>query len=419
MSLFDEASLIVTPNAFKASKLYSIKPTSGAGDLDVVRATTATDVNSLGLIETVSANVPRLDYSNSTCPSILVEPQRTNLVLRSEEFDNAIWSKSNATIIANSTISPSGVQNADSFIGNGNLNAKYIIQNASIISGTTYSVSVYAKKNTNNFIQLFAGAAAFGINAWANFDLNNGTVGSVGSSASATIESVGNGWYRCIVRATATVTAVNFAHVISLITSATSPANEVNSLSTSVFLWGAQIEVGSNATSYIPTVASSTVTRNADVISKTGISSLIGQTEGTLLLNLNLKAYSSVTSLFTLSDGTSSNRLRSRRTGVNSIELERNLTGQPNKGLTFTSSPSSGLVKVCFTWASTTNGLAIYVNGTKLALNEAIPTFTNQLTQFNLGSLQDGSSSLNDSINLATIWKTKLTDAECIQLTTI
>jgi len=84
MSLLTQASLVLTPNAVKASKLYSIIPSNGNGDMDVVRATTATRVNSLGLIESVASNVPRLNYDGS-CPSILVEPQETNLLL------NSVW----------------------------------------------------------------------------------------------------------------------------------------------------------------------------------------------------------------------------------------------------------------------------------------------------------------------------------------
>ena len=84
MSFFDDASLVLTPNGYKASKLYSIKPTSGLGDMTVVRATTATRVNSAGVIESVAINVPRLDYPPlGGCPSILVEPLRTNLVFPS------------------------------------------------------------------------------------------------------------------------------------------------------------------------------------------------------------------------------------------------------------------------------------------------------------------------------------------------
>ena len=78
MGLLQQASLVITPNAVKTSKLYAIKPEDGTGDLTVTRATPATRVNSSGLIETVGANVARLDYSNGSLPSILVEPQLTN-----------------------------------------------------------------------------------------------------------------------------------------------------------------------------------------------------------------------------------------------------------------------------------------------------------------------------------------------------
>ena len=81
---YNDASIVITPNGTKAGKLYAVKPTDGSGDLTVTRATSATRVNASGVIETVGANVPRLDYSNGTCPSILVEPQRTNVLLNSE-----------------------------------------------------------------------------------------------------------------------------------------------------------------------------------------------------------------------------------------------------------------------------------------------------------------------------------------------
>jgi hypothetical protein len=98
-----------------------------------------------------------------------------------------------------------------------------------------------------------------------------------GASATATITDFGNGWYRCTMTATATATASGSGFSLRLITSATSARAESNSLATSVHLWGAQLEAGAYPTSYIPTTTA-TVTRNADVISKTGISSLIGQT---------------------------------------------------------------------------------------------------------------------------------------------
>lgn len=84
MSLFEDSSLIVTPNGRKAGKIYALKPFNGSGDLTVVRATSKTEVNASGVIVDVPINVPSFDYTNASCPSILVEPQRTNLVFPSD-----------------------------------------------------------------------------------------------------------------------------------------------------------------------------------------------------------------------------------------------------------------------------------------------------------------------------------------------
>jgi hypothetical protein len=79
MSVFyDLASLVLVPSGYKAEKVYAQKPLTADGQLTFSRASTATRVNASGLVETVSSNVPRLDYTNSTCPKLLLEPQRTN-----------------------------------------------------------------------------------------------------------------------------------------------------------------------------------------------------------------------------------------------------------------------------------------------------------------------------------------------------
>ncbi len=96
-------SLAMIPSGYKASKVYSVLPESGVGDFDFTRATTATRVNSSGLIEEMAINVPRLEYPLidgvvNGCPSLLLEPQRTNLITYSSDFLNTYWTKSGATI---------------------------------------------------------------------------------------------------------------------------------------------------------------------------------------------------------------------------------------------------------------------------------------------------------------------------------
>lgn len=425
MGLLQQASLVVTPNAVKAGKLYSIVPTNGAGDLGVVRATSATFVGSNGLIQTASNNIARLDYYNGSCPSILVEPQRTNLILQSDMFEHVTWGKSSSSISANTTISPSGIQNADTFIANGTSNLHAVTQNVSVVSGTTYSYSVYAKKNTNNFIQLTFSVAIFATNVFANFDLNSGVVGTVGAGATASIQSVGNGWYRCTIIATAIATATNLA-IVSLVTSTTSPRNETNTLSTSVFLWGAQLEAGENPTSYIPTTTT-TVTRNADVISNTNASTLIGQSEGTIFVDYNkVLAPDTPRNIIGFTDGTSNNLIEiwdgvgSDNLGMLVYTCTTNAIFK-STGFGQTTISPSGRYKICLTYSFTPTNMnfKFFVNGVKLRDdNVSFTAFNNPLSRINIGN-RNGTFVGVGGHNIDFISKTAITETQAIQLTTL
>ena len=133
-------------------------------DITASRATTATRVDENGLIVTSSIGIARIDYSTGEA-ALLVEPQRTNLALRSEEFDSAPWFTNNASITANATLSPNGIQNADAYIANG-VSAQHMCQQViSVTTGTTYVLSLYVKKDTNNFVQIVGSGGVFGVNA--------------------------------------------------------------------------------------------------------------------------------------------------------------------------------------------------------------------------------------------------------------
>lgn len=415
MSLFDSASVVITPSAYKASKLYAIKPTDGSGDLTVTRATTARRVNSAGLIESVANNVPRLDYTNSTCPSLLVEPQRTNLLLRSQEIDNASWTKVNATVTVNNTTSPDGNLTADKLVENTSSSTHYIQQTGiSFVSGTSYTLVFYAKAGERNSLYVGLPSAAFTSLTAALFNLSTGTIGTTNNSPITSITPFGNGWYRCSITKTATITATSSP--IFYMVGSTGTISYTGNGTSGIYIWGAQLEAGANATSYIPTTTAS-VTRNADVISKTGISSLIGQTEGTLFADVNVKNLGIPTrQIFNLTSGTPNFvNLSFLNTNVLRVTIRANGGTQYNVS---TSALPIGRYKLAATYKA--GELKLYVNGVLIGTNtNASVSWSSALDRLNLDNSVLGGENFSDGINLVSHWKTVLTNEECINLTTI
>ena len=547
MSLLDSASLICTPNGYKEGKLYSVIPSDGSGDMSVVRATTATRVNSSGLVElvpynlltyseqfdnaawtkssaTITANattapdgtttadtltitsggyllqeltlypavsgqsatisvyaknqttnflifggatpsgtdtytitdvgngwyrhirtrvfttttsafplqwiiydqvgthiiwgaqlvegstalpyqktetrlnIPRLDYSNGTCPSLLVEPQRTNLALYSSSFDNAAWAKIAAgtgiapVVTANSAISPDGYQNADTIVfnvgaGTTTSDQSYINQTLSVTSGSTYTFSVYLKGSVGGE-QLIIRTA----------------------SGSYTLLTLSNEWQRFSV--TAAAASTGYAAHFGL---RQGVAGTLNSTAT-VYAYGAQLELGSYPTSYIPTTSAS-VTRNADVISKTGISSLIGQTEGTLFLDYlytELDINGNIPITIGL-DAANHAYIYFRNNGVIRCDF---IVGAAAQGRIDTSSSyavKGTRYKIAFTYKA--NDFAVYING-QLIGTDNIGAITGLSYLFFNYPYYSGYNATSN-INAVALWKTRLTNDELATLTTI
>ena len=146
-------SLLNIPYVIKAGTLYSQIPETGAGDFVVTRSASnaATRINSLGFIETVSDNIPRLDYplggAVNGCPALLVEPSATNLALQSDTLNTSPWGTSNATVTPNAILSPSNTLTADQINYTANI-ASRAFQNIASSNSTTYTYSVFVKNNT-------------------------------------------------------------------------------------------------------------------------------------------------------------------------------------------------------------------------------------------------------------------------------
>jgi hypothetical protein len=382
-------------------------------DITASRATTATRVDENGLIVTSSIGIARIDYSTGEV-ALLIEPQRTNLALRSEEFEFAFWGKGNSAVTANITTSPSGLVNADEITANGALGTHNVFQSVSVTSGLSYTFSFYAKKSTNNFIQFSAGTNIFGGLFFINFDLNNGVVGSSASVTSSNITDVGNGWYRCVVTATATSTTTA-AIGLWLVTSNASIRAESNTLNTSVFLWGTQFEAGAYATSYIPTTAAS-VTRNADVIRRGNIytNGLITAGGGTWFIDLrgNVSVPRDISFggiyLSTATSTASGDGFIIRIPGAipERVAIQKIISGTATRIYNTTTNTS----KIAIKWNGTTAD--VFENGVKVVTATA---FTPTAMENLIGEGQNRAIQFN-SMALAPI---PLTDDQCIELTTL
>ncbi len=242
------------------------------------RGTNATYTNSAGNVQlTAGVNDARFDYDPVTlaCKGLLIEEARTNSLTYSEQFDNAVWNKWACSVTANAITSPNGTVTADKLItDNATTGNLYVGTNLTAVS---YTVSIFAKAGEWSWILLGASPAA---NTGVYFNLLSGTVGTQNSGYTGTIQSVGNGWYRCCVTFTATAVLWN---TIVFATNADTTLTSGNGTS-GIYIWGAQLEAGAFPTSYIPTTTAS-ATRNADNASMTGtnFSSWYNQTQGTFV----------------------------------------------------------------------------------------------------------------------------------------
>jgi hypothetical protein len=261
---------------------------------------------------------PRFDYDPVTLAAkgLLIEEQRTNLLLQSQTLDNASWSKSNGTITANTIASPDGTTNADAFIENTaasafHFTAQSIVKAASNIQ---YAVSFYVKDKGRQVAFSFnsgASGVAGRVNpATGTITAAIGTFGTGWTAGSLTMTDAGNGWYRVVVVATSDI-LLTATFQLSLTIGATNvyTGDGVSG----AYIWGAQMEAAAFPTSYIPTVAS-TVTRSADVATMTGtnFSSWFNTTQGTFVSQFTTSTISGTRTVLDANDNTANESIRLR-----------------------------------------------------------------------------------------------------------
>ena len=420
MSLLDQASLVQIPSGYKAGKMYSQVPTDGTGDLDFSRSTTATRVNESGLIETVAINTPRIDFTGGGCGKYLFEPQRTNLALNSEDFSNASWSVSFSTRSSNVIISPSGILNADKLIENSTNNRHEIYSKSTISlnSGVAYTKSIYAKEAERSQISLNFVTGGFGQGSSVIANLSSGTLGVVSnyggvSSSTATIKSVGSGWYRIAI----TMSPVSNGNFYGDFSTAFNGSDIYLGDGTSgVYIWGAQIEEGSYPTSYIPT-SGSTVTRTQDISSTSGLSSVINSVEGVFMVEMAALADDGTFRLIELDNGTNANRVTLQyNSNNNEISSQVRSGSAVQAQLTYAVSDTTEMHKVAVRYRA--NDFSLWVDGVKRAQDTNGISFS--ASTLNRLVTNDGSGGNNFYGKLSELVLTEyLTDTQMAALTTL
>jgi hypothetical protein len=359
----------------------------------------------------ITADIPRLDYTGAGCPSLLLEPQRTNLITFSEQFDNAAWINGNATITANAAVSPDGSTNADLIYPASAGDDRGVTQ-VIASTNTAHTISFFAKAAGKSFVYLYnaKGAAR---STW--FNLSNGTIGTLGAGATATITPYGNGWYRCTMT-DSTIDALTLVVSINVSDANNSPATTPSGTD-GVLLYGCQAEASATyPTSYIPTLGSS-VTRLADVASKTGISSLIGATEGTIFLEVAVNNANTANGVFFECIGASTaDTFVFFIDGSNDdLRLFNSASLVPPEFISDNYTPST-TIKIAFAYKA--NDYALYVNGVSktVSATSAVP---NGLANIYLNSNRSGAEVSQSTYKQAVVYNTRLSNSQLATLTAL
>jgi hypothetical protein len=375
---------------------------TGQVDFPFVRNSVKNVPDKLGILRAVPANEPAVTFDEQGRNlGYFPESARTNLILNSEQFqDWPIFININTTgtpPFVNVAVAPDGTMTADKLIENTSTGQHIIGQTPTIPSGVPHTLSVFAKAAERGFLFLFEDS---GGGRSAYFNLQNGTIGTLGGVATAAIQSFGNGWYRCSITLTSTGT-------LARMRIATATANGTNSYSgdgtSGIFIWGAQVELGAFPTTYIPTVAS-TVTRPADILTYTDASDFIGQSEGVIYAEVDWVNSIALGRIVTLFNNTSI-RIDIRNTSTNQISAVGVSSGVVQFSITSTTFNRIGLGKILLRYES--GNVLLYVNGVIVGSNTSANfPFNATLNQIKIGTFVDNTDSFNDPISSLRLWKT-------------
>jgi hypothetical protein len=419
-----DPSLALIPCAFDTGKLYSVLPVDGSGDFTVSRNGTATYFDKDGLLKTALANEPRLEFNtDGTFKGVLVERAATNLILRSEEFENVYWSKINLN--ADTKInSPTNDLTANELFSDNSDSIKYItsLSIAGFVANIPRRFSIFIKKTALRYCLIGVERSNMIFTSFL-IDLDEktfiqSTVNEAARADNGLLEEISNGWYRFSFDGRR-----NSDGILRIYTSFSDQStfgddgfglHSFQGIESSMgIVFGAQLETGSVATSYIPTLGSQ-VTRPADLIQRTNAQDLIGQTEGSLYYEFIHTSFNQNAGIFGL---TNNSDAANKRVGFRYLPSSGFLVAFTRNGTTVISViynlPIVGQ-KYKIALVYTIDSFKFFVNG--VLIDSAVTTIP-EINCIEYGSLS-GLYSNHNALN-ASVFKTPLTDAQAIALTTL
>jgi len=402
------------------------------------RSTTATYIDSSGYVASAAINESRFDYDPTTLEAkgLLIEGSTANLTKRSDNaFSNAYWnttSSNNVTAVDSAVTSPTGVALTASTLTEiaGASLTHHIHQAAGEFTptvATSYTMSVWVKQPPSaaiRYVQLAFFTAGFGATAYMNYDIQAGTVGTGGAAITAsTITAYPSGWYRITATAPATATGLSgFQLGFSTTSSAvrTESYTVTGGSEKAIYLWGAQVQTGFGASSYIPTTTAQ-VTRATDVciMSGTNFTSWFNNTEGTVLFignNIFTPAPSNFSANYGFINAAGSLRI-SQYTRHTTGRIGATCRDSGGGALTFDSPAATTAIlttaeyKTAFALKS--SDFAYSVNGAAVGLGDGVGVFE---TVASLEFARDGIR--NGHIKVFKFWPTRLTNAQLIAIST-
>jgi hypothetical protein len=368
----------------------------------------------------ITDNLPRLDYHNpdsptpNSCPSLLLEPSRTNLAVHSEYFNSYSAVRLNRN--ANSATSPEGVTNATKLVPTAVLGTHYFVQTNAVTSGQKTTISFYAKADGYNFIRaVFSSINGAYPDYYQSFDLSDGSLDDSSGIDSADIEPMGNDWYRCTATATAAA-SVSSANYFFLYETSNTPTFTADGTS-GVLIYGLQVETNASyPTSYIPTYGTSASRALEYGISD--ISSLLTSNEGTLLIHLNDDANSGGYGSGALSIGLQAIGGANFVGWASNSPADTELRGiYKVSGSTYYLGSSTAVNTECKILIKWDSGSASFFKDGALVNTQSVGGFSGQpLDEYLLpNQYRTGNFPMKQTL----VFPTALTDAECIALTTI